>query len=79
MISECSDQNVQLCRLTQVFACHTRRFVKPKRLQEVHTISEGSDQTTDVQAQSVQVDLTLSTFYCRLCHTHSCAICLCKL
>ena len=26
-ISECSDQNVQLCRLTRVFACRTRRFV----------------------------------------------------
>ena len=28
-ISECSDQNVQLRRLTRVFACRTRRFVKP--------------------------------------------------
>ena len=27
----------------------------------VHRISEGSDQTTDVQAQSVQADLTLRT------------------
>ena len=29
MISECSDQNVQLRRLTRVFARRTRRFVKP--------------------------------------------------
>ena len=28
-ISECSDQNLQLRRLTQVFARRTRRFVKP--------------------------------------------------
>ena len=28
-ISECSDQNVQLRRLTGVFACRTWRFVKP--------------------------------------------------
>ena len=28
-ISECSDQNMQLHRLTHVFARHTRRFVKP--------------------------------------------------
>ena len=30
-------------------------------LQEVHLISEGSDQTTDVQVQSVHADLTLHT------------------
>ena len=29
--------------------------------QEVHLISKGSDQTTDVQAQSVPADLTLHT------------------
>ena len=32
-----------------------------QRLQEVHLISEGSDQTTDVQVQSVHADLTLHT------------------
>ena len=36
-------------------------FCYIQRLQEVHLISEGSDQTTDVQAQSVQADLTLRT------------------
>ena len=32
-----------------------------QRLQEVHLISEGSDQTTDVQVQSAHADLTLHT------------------
>ena len=36
-------------------------FCYIQRLQEVHLIREGSDQTTDVQAQSVQADLTLHT------------------
>ena len=62
-ISECSDQNMQLHRLTRIFARHTRHFVKPIdcRRYIVHTISEGSDQTTDVQAQSVQADSSLCT------------------
>ena len=66
-ISECSDQNVQLRRLTRVFARRTRCFVKPIdcRWYILHTISEGSDQTTDVQAQSVQANSSLRTSYCR--------------
>ena len=53
-INECSYQNVQLRRLTRVFAHRTRCFVKPRDCKR-YTISEGSDQT-DVQAQSVQAD-----------------------
>ena len=38
-----------------------KTFCYIQRLQEVHLISEGSDQTTDVQVQSVHADLTLYT------------------
>ena len=38
-----------------------KTFCYIQRLQEVHLISEGSDQTSDVQVQSVHADLTLHT------------------
>ena len=38
-----------------------KTFCQTQRLQEVHTISEGSDQSTDVQAQSVRADPSLRT------------------
>ena len=38
-----------------------KTFCYIQRLQEVHLISEGSDQTSDVQVQSVHADLTLNT------------------
>ena len=50
---------MQLRRLTRVFARRTRRFVKPIDCRRYHTISEGSDQTTSVQAQSVQANSSL--------------------
>ena len=34
-------------------------------------LSEGSDQTTDVQAQSVQADSTLRTSYYRFYHAQT--------
>ena len=48
-------QTDQSLRLSHKTFCYTQR------LQGVHLISQGSDQTTDVQAQSVQADLTLHT------------------
>ena len=61
MISECSYQNVQLLRLTRVFARRTRHFVKPRDCKR-YRISKGSDQT-DVQAQSVQAHPSLHTSF----------------
>ena len=51
---------MQLRRLTSLRLSH-KAFCYTQRLQGVHLISKGSDQTTDVQAQSVQADLTLRT------------------
>ena len=40
----------------------------------VHLISEGSDQTTDVQLQSVHADLTLHTNFI-VGFTRACSVC----
>ena len=58
LLSECADG-----RLTRVFARRTRRFVKPRDCRRYIRISEGSYQTTDVQAQSVQADPSLRTSF----------------
>ena len=62
--SECAvAQTHQSIRLSHKTFCYIQR------LQEVHLISEGSDQTTDVQVQSVRADLTLHTNFIVGFHT----------
>ena len=56
-----STANQQFFMVSLSIRLSHKMFCYIQRLQEVHLISEGSDQTTDVQAQRVQGDLTLHT------------------
>ena len=56
-----------------------KRFCYIQRLHEVHLISEGSDQTTDVQVQCAGWPDSPYKFYCWFCHTYTHARIVCAI
>ena len=78
-ISECSDQNMQLRRLTRVFACRTRRFVKPIDCRRYIQLAKALIRLLMCRLKVCRlihlfVHVLLSVLPC----TDPCAICLCR-
>ena len=61
-ISECSDQNMQLRRLTRVFAPRTRRFVKPRDCRRYIRLTKALIRLPMCR-HSVQADSSLRTSF----------------
>ena len=78
-ISECSDQNMQLRRLTRVFARSTRRFVKPIDCRRYIRLAKALIRLLMCRLSVCRlihlfVQVLLSVLPC----TDPCAICLCR-
>ena len=78
-ISECSDQNMQLRRLTRVFARRTRRFVKPIDSRRYIRLAKALIRLLMCRLRVCRlirlfVQVLLSGLPC----TDPCAICLCR-
>ena len=78
-ISECSDQNVQLRRLTRVFACRTRRFVTSRDYRRYIWLAKALIRLLMCRFRVCMLTwLFIQILLLVLPYTHSCAKCLCK-